>query len=824
VQRSLWFVVVGVVSIGTPALAQNVVLDRQVRAGDLVLFPSVRDEKVFYYAPSQPRLAEKDGKPQFSFLRYVQNVGGADGEDAAREGEGGGIVHALVTLGVTENQIERARQALEKEIKGARIEGPVAWSSGTFGLVSSFANEEGELTQSVVGLGQAPLLDGSKAAVSIQLTKLGAKVLWESFQTPTPDISFQFEMQLEGYRAPKSAIIEADFDRIYKHESFDMGLAADLELAGKRAMLGVEISNALEDLYESKAIKLTQIGDDEQLDQLVQMAYGKIVDMMFQPPNEGLAGLRGPEQQSILDRATKSLNDERKRVRESNDARRQRNEERRQAHGQALGEQERAQQLSGEVTELEQEARRLERQADEAEAHVRRLQTTSRDASSETTPPRRETVTAAGQMPDSTSADGQELRAMEADLETRPGGVQPQAESESQTATPTEETPTPTEETPTPTEETPTPTPTPTEETPTPTPTPTEETPTPTPTEETPTPTKETTTPLTPAERRAQLAQATQVARQKRTAATQARARANAARDARRQARRDSAALAGDRAEPVEENEETAPSISLMISRKLKETRHKGVFRIDLNKYTQDTRSFPFSENIGDLRRYFEDQDFFRQVNLDDPFFRQREIAVFVDGLNASDFGDYINFVSVLLRKTHDGGKLTLEEVRIDRNNFNEEGNNFRMLYGWKDDASRESWMNYEYKPTWSFFGGKEVEGDWIPTSAGAISLAPPYQPRKVTLDADPDLMKDAKVRAITVKLFYDLAGAELTKETTLNAMRGEFSRNMDFMLPQDKETYDYEIVWRLRGNKLVKSGRQESVGSILFVDELPET
>ena len=33
----------------------------------------------------------------------------------------------------------------------------------------------------------------------MQLTKLGAKILWESFQTPTPDISFSFEMDVTGF-------------------------------------------------------------------------------------------------------------------------------------------------------------------------------------------------------------------------------------------------------------------------------------------------------------------------------------------------------------------------------------------------------------------------------------------------------------------------------------------------------------------------------------------------------------------------------------------------------------------------------------------------
>ena len=42
-----------------------------------------------------------------------------------------------------------------------------------------------------------------------------------------------------------------------------------------------------------------------------------------------------------------------------------------------------------------------------------------------------------------------------------------------------------------------------------------------------------------------------------------------------------------------------------------------------------------------------------------DPLFRQREIALFVDGLNAQDFGQYINFVTVQMRKKHATGDVT---------------------------------------------------------------------------------------------------------------------------------------------------------------------
>ena len=209
-----------------PAWAQQILIDKPVRAGDLVCFPDLNDPLSYYYVNDKPHLAtDANGKPQFSFLRYVENVRSGASEAEAREGEGGGIVHAVVALSVPREMIAQAQRELQRVKPGAKLVGPVVFKSGKFGLVSSFKDTQGNLTKQVVGLGNAPLLDGEKAAVSMQLTKLGAKILWESFQTPTPDISFSFEMDVTGFRSPQRAVIEANFDQIYEHKAFAVGEA-----------------------------------------------------------------------------------------------------------------------------------------------------------------------------------------------------------------------------------------------------------------------------------------------------------------------------------------------------------------------------------------------------------------------------------------------------------------------------------------------------------------------------------------------------------------------------------------------------------------------
>ena len=263
------------------------------------------------------------------------------------------------------------------------------------------------------------------------------------------------------------------------------------------------------------------------------------------------------------------------------------------------------------------------------------------------------------------------------------------------------------------------------------------------------------------------------------------------------------------------------PTFAIVATFEMKKIRQQGIFRIDLNKSTADNVSMRFDENIGDLTRYMNDNMVFRQVNLDDPLFIQREINAFIDGMNAQDFGQYINFVNLRMKKTHQGGAITNKEIRIDRNNFNKEGNNFKMVYGWKEDNDRKKWMDYEYEAEWSFFGGQSIKQPFEKSTSGAINLAPPYQIRTVEFQADLATLTSKSVRLVTVKIFYELGGKELSKQVTLNPAKGQLSEKVDFMLPRESYEYAYEISWRTSDNQIKTSGRKKSNEAILFVDTL---
>jgi hypothetical protein len=174
------------------------------------------------------------------------------------------------------------------------------------------------------------------------------------------------------------------------------------------------------------------------------------------------------------------------------------------------------------------------------------------------------------------------------------------------------------------------------------------------------------------------------------------------------------------------------------------------------------------------------------------------------------------------MRKKHESGEETQDEVRIDRNNFNKEGNAFKLMYGWKGDNDRRKWMDYEVQTTWSLFGGKTIVEPWKKVNAGAIGLTPPLRRRFVNLDGSQETLQQADVRAVTVQVFYDVAGAEQSKQVTLNVAKGQVADKIEILTSPENNTYAYQLTWQLKGNKSKTTGRQTTVSDNLFVDELP--
>src|SRR5262245_14642272 len=125
----------------TPARAQQVFVDRGVRAGALWCFPVASDSLSYVYLPASVVLARyEQGQPQFSFVRYVINTGGDTTSSASiTEARGGGVLTFLVQLETPEAMVQSADAALRKVLEKdkVRLRGTMVCTGGRYKLVES---------------------------------------------------------------------------------------------------------------------------------------------------------------------------------------------------------------------------------------------------------------------------------------------------------------------------------------------------------------------------------------------------------------------------------------------------------------------------------------------------------------------------------------------------------------------------------------------------------------------------------------------------------------------------------------------------------------
>jgi len=268
----------------------------------------------------------------------------------------------------------------------------------------------------------------------------------------------------------------------------------------------------------------------------------------------------------------------------------------------------------------------------------------------------------------------------------------------------------------------------------------------------------------------------------------------------------------------------SAPNyVNVSFKYERREIKTTGKMTFHLNSQSPVDRNSMMVANIGDLyERYKDDGNRFKTVNLSDAAFQQREIHVGIDGAILPEFDKYVNSVTVVLRKQHQNGAQTVREVVIDRNTFNKESRDFRMIYGWNGDDDRAKWLEYEFRTRWSFKGGGLHETDWTKTDINMIDLYAPYVRNTVQLVGDAEALKSQGVRAIAVHVEYDFFDGRRSQDVALQTSEEIDGKEIEITLPLSVYAYDYRVTWMRKGKiPLERTGTDDS--GVIFVDELPE-
>lgn len=276
-------------AIPSGARAQLVSLDRGFRLAGLWCFQVAGDTNQYVYLPGAARLArDADGRPQFSFVRYVSDgPAGAAGAGIGTAG-GGGVLHFLVEYVTPAESLAAARQGL-REVAGdsARLRGPIVFTGGRYTLISSVVRTDSGPNHVVLATGSAPVLEGNRIALSFDLAPEAATLLLATFRTAAPDISILFDMTLSGLSAAYDAELEVDWA--------DVRRTMDIQAGGTVYYVGADVKLLFDSLMRSNSIRLRSSGGDAAMEGLLQVVYDKLLALMFRPaqPEEAPAAERG---------------------------------------------------------------------------------------------------------------------------------------------------------------------------------------------------------------------------------------------------------------------------------------------------------------------------------------------------------------------------------------------------------------------------------------------------------------------------------------------------------------------------------------------------
>lgn len=548
--------------------AQQVMMDRGIRASGLWCFPLLSDSLSYYYLPNESSLAVDDQQnPQFSLIRYVINEVEKSAQNTIQKAGGGAILNFLVTYDTPKEMITDAQEKL-LEITGnenVKLKGPVIFDKGNYALVSTILTKDGKEKNMLMASGVAPVLEGSKIALSFELDPETSTLLLESFKMATPDISIVFDMEFSGVSDAFDAEMLVNWDKVQKSQHIKAG--------GKVYFVSADVDLLFNHLKTESAITLTTSGEDVNMQALIDRMYEKLTNLFFK--------------------------------------------------------------------EIEK-----------------------------------------SEVPSTIKED-----------------------------------------------------------------------------------------------------------------------------------------VASGISKVIDKLSKSMP-YSLHGAYAMRNLKTTGHSKLNFNSRAPVKRHHYIVFNMGNLYdKYGQNPNYFKTVSMDDPDFQQRIVHVGVDGTLVNEMGKMINNVTVTLKKDHQNGEQTLQEILVTPQTLQKDGLSLNMVYGSKADNDRLKWLDYQFQTNWKFSGGGTFITDWQKESASMINLFSPYKRTNVQLFGDETALNDAGVRAAIVQFSYPFFGENRTARLVWKPGDNIEEKSIDLTLPLNAENYTYKITWvKTDGSRQTKESADNS--GLIFIDE----
>ena len=187
--------------------------------------------------------------------------------------------------------------------------------------------------------------------------------------------------------------------------------------------------------------------------------------------------------------------------------------------------------------------------------------------------------------------------------------------------------------------------------------------------------------------------------------------------------------------------------------------------------------------------------ELFAEVNVDDPFFQQRQVVFNLDIDAVEIFEQAINFVTVEVRKQRPGGRDFHDSFTINKQWLQEKGPSATVTYAKMRDDTPEV---FDYLVRWSLRRGVEwpATPQWLRGSWEGVTLAPPVVPLKVEAEADLVELGDLGIARATVEIRYHQFDQQVTdtRALQLSVAKGEAIASMLVFRDPAKPAWEYRV------------------------------
>ncbi len=182
------------------------------------------------------------------------------------------MLHLLALYDTDRAQVDKARAALRASTGDDELAltGPIVFEGGRYAVISSILSG-----RKILETGSAPVLEGNRVALSFDLDKTQAALLFASLKMKNPDVSITFDMDFAGLADAYDATIDVDWSLIAKSETIAAG--------GKIFWFGADVKSEVESLVRNGAVTITSRGEHGASEALLTAAHAKIVELLFQP-------------------------------------------------------------------------------------------------------------------------------------------------------------------------------------------------------------------------------------------------------------------------------------------------------------------------------------------------------------------------------------------------------------------------------------------------------------------------------------------------------------------------------------------------------------